>query len=665
MRTFLLRRLPWLAALLAACGDDTQQLPEEGSSSSGTHTSSDSTSWYSDTGIDDSGSGSSSGESSGSSSEGSSGDVVDSSEGGSSSGAPNLGPTAMDDEYFTRQGEVLDVTGSSVLDNDVDPESDLLVVTAFDAVSAGGGTVDVDTGGAFVYTPAAGFFGVDTFGYTASDETTPATGQVTVHVAPVRPQLADVAAGIGGFVVDSEQTGAGLGYALASMGDLDGDGLDDLLVSAPYGGDYVSSGRSYVVFGKPDHDPVTLGELESGSGGGFAILEGDASEGCGRAVANAGDVNGDGIADILLGEPFADAGGLVHLVFGKTDTTPVDLADVDDGTGGLSISSTSIGSGYSLAGIGDLDADGYGDFFVGSPFVDDLTGGGHVVFGAADLGAFDLGDVGAGVRGFVVEGELPSTYAGTAAAGLGDINGDGIGDLGIGAPGDPYFSEPGTRHSFVVFGKVDEAPLSLASLEADEGGFVLVGDSNGAAGHSIHGIGDIDGDGLGDLVIGDPAVGNTDGRAYVVFGKTDSAPIVLTQLGDAGFTIEGEDSWDLVGYSVDGAGDVNGDGIVDVIVGARGAGPNGDGSGAAYVVYGDPELAAIDLGEVAMGIGGFAMDGVMEGDLVGSAVAGAGDINGDGLADVVVGAYAANGSMFGFGHDGFAYVVFGVRTAPP
>ncbi len=652
MRTFLLRRLPWLAALLAACGDDTQTPSDEGSSSSGP-TSSE-TGIYSDTGIDftESSSGtesSSSGESSSSS------EAVDSSE-SSSSGPPNIGPTAMDDEYFALQGTLLDVAGSGVIENDVDPESDPLVVTSFDAVSVHGGTVDVDSTGAFTYTSAPGFFGIDTFDYAASDESSSAVGHVTVHVAPVRAQLADVEAGVGGFVIDGGDASGRLGYAVAGMGDIDGDGLADVLVSAPYGADPYSSRHSYVVFGKSDHDTITHTELEAGSGG-WAIEGPFDSAAINHHAANAGDVNGDGVADMLLGYPFAEQRGRVHLVYGKTDTELVEIADVDAGIGGLTMVGDTpyAGAGTGVAGLGDLDADGYADFAVGSPGLDDGLGGAYVVFGAAMLDVTELADVGDGVRGFVLHGPDPLESTGYAVAGVGDVNGDGIGDLAVGAPG--HYDPISAAQSYVVFGKVDDAPVSLGTLGDDDAGFILVGYPNGTPGMSIAGIGDLDGDGLDDLVIGDPSLASG-GRAYVVFGKSDSAPVDLAVNGEAGFAIMSEDGDDSLGLSVSGAGDVNGDGRGDVIIGAWEASPNGQ-SGSAYVVYGDDTRADIELEQVALGNGGFAIDGAMADDQAGFAVGGPGDIDGDGLADVVVGAPGAADE------GGRAYVVFGVRTAPP
>src|SRR6185503_13769746 len=170
------------------------------------------------------------------------------------------------------------------------------------------------------------------------------------------------------------------------------------------------------------------------------------------------------------------------------------------------------------------------------------------------------------------------------------------------------------------------ADIQLSDIAAGSGGFVINGQTDSdRSGFSVAGAGDVNGDGLADLIVGAPygsaAAGNQSGRSYVVFGKNDGAVIDLTAIeaGLGGFIINGQGAYDQSGFSVAGAGDVNGDGFADLIVGAR---------------FSDP----VELSAVAAGTGGFVINGQAEYDNSGRSVASAGDVNGDGLADLIVGA---------------------------
>jgi FG-GAP repeat len=184
------------------------------------------------------------------------------------------------------------------------------------------------------------------------------------------------------------------------------------------------------------------------------------------------------------------------------------------------------------------------------------------------------------------------------------------------------------------------------------------------AGVSVAGAGDVNGDGRGDVLVGAHFADNNaradSGSAYVVFGRAAPAAVDLAALGPAGVRIDGAAAGDNAGWSVAGAGDLNGDGRADVLVGApRGDNNAREGSGSAYVVFGRAAPGTVDL--AALGQGGFRIDGAAAGDDAGWSVAGVGDLNGDGPADVLVGArFAGNNARE---CSGSAYVVFG-RAAP-
>ena len=210
------------------------------------------------------------------------------------------------------------------------------------------------------------------------------------------------------------------------------------------------------------------------------------------------------------------------------------------------------------------------------------------------------------------------------------------------------------------------AVVELSSLTGPNG-FQINGEAaNDRSGRSVSAAGDINGDGIDDLIIGAPYaapnVANS-GASYVVFGsRAVFAPnLELSSLtGTNGFQINGEAGTDFSGCSVSAAGDINGDGIDDLIVGARYADPNGSNSGASYVVFGKNTGFAANVNLSGLtGTNGFKISGVAGGDYSGWSVSGAGDINGDGTDDLIVGARGAdpNGSA-----SGASYVIFGQGT---
>ena len=381
----------------------------------------------------------------------------------------------------------------------------------------------------------------------------------------------------------------------------------------------------------------------------------------GNSVAVAGDANGDGQLDVVVGASRVDKNGIVltgsaYVVFGPVPSTPVDLATL--GSRGFQLDGTAAfdQAGTSVSPAGDTNGDGKADVIVGVRAADNNgrvdSGTAYVVYGTTSTATVELTAL--GDRGFRIDGEAAGDTAGHSVSYAGDVNGDGLGDLIVGAPeGDNGGSVSGS--AYVIFGTASPANVDLLSL--GDRGFRIDGASSVArAGHSVSGVGDMNGDGLADVIVGANATDGQRGAAFVVFGKATADTVSLAMLDDQGFRIDGAATGTLTGGSVSGPGDVNGDQRPDVVVGAQDSSNNGrTRSGSAYVVFGKTSTGHVDL--AMLGNAGFRMDGAVAEDRAGTAVARAGDVNGDGLADVLVGAPLAGNN--GRDRSGSAYVVFG------
>jgi len=299
----------------------------------------------------------------------------------------------------------------------------------------------------------------------------------------------------------------------------------------------------------------------------------------GRSVSSAGDVNGDGFDDLLVGALGQDAGGFgagaAYLVYGPVTGT-VDLSAADAKLVGEAFDDV---AGYSVSSAGDVNGDGFDDLLVGADGQD--AGGGDAgaaylvlgpVTGTVDLSAADAKLV----------GETQYDWLGKPVSSAGDVNGDGFDDLLVGAAGqDEGGSDAGA--AYVVFGPVT-GTVDLSAADAK-----LVGEvADDWAGWSVSSAGDVNGDGFDDLVVGASGQdegGQKAGAAYLVLG-----PVTGTvDLSAADAKLVGEASDDYVGSeSISSAGDVNGDGFDDLLVGAWGQDEGGDEAGAAYLVLGGP-----------------------------------------------------------------------------
>ncbi len=395
--------------------------------------------------------------------------------------------------------------------------------------------------------------------------------------------------GSNGFRLDGEAAYDNLGRSVSSAGDVNGDSFDDVIVGAPSAdSNGNSSGSSYVVFGRAFGFDAAMNLSALDGSNGFR-LDGEAAyDDSGRSVSSAGDVNGDGFDDVIVGARGANgnSSGSSYVVFGRASgfDAAMNLSVLDGSNGFRLDGEPSDYSGRSVSSAGDVNGDGFDDVIVGAPFSDSNgndSGSSYVVFGKAsgfdatmNLSSLD------GSNGFRLNGGAKYDRSGHSVSSAGDVNGDGFDDVIVGADRvDPFGSN--SSSNYVVFGKASgfDATMNLSALDGSNG-FRLISD---ASGWSVSGAGDVNGDGFDDVIVGTPGYDNF---AYIVFGRASGFDAVMNLSGlggSSGFRLKGGSNY---APSVSSAGDVNGDGFDDVIVGKYNANPNGDDSGSSYIVFG-------------------------------------------------------------------------------
>lgn len=485
--------------------------------------------------------------------------------------------------------------------------------------------------------------------------------------------------GPNGFVLNGIDQGDTSGSSVSGIGDVNGDGIDDLIIGAinasPNGNS--NAGESYIVFGSAAGFGASLNLSTLNGMNGFVLNGIDALDISGVSVSGAGDLNGDGIDDIIIAAigfgPTANRSGESYVVFGSASGFGASLdLNTLNGSNGFVLNGIDMDdfSGLSVSTAGDVNGDGIEDIIIGASGGDPNSivdaGESYVVFGSTTGfgSSFNLNTLN-GINGFVLNGIDMSDGSGIVVSAAGDVNGDGIDDILIGAREAAPNGNIGAGESYVVFGSINpfSPSLDLSTLNGSNGFILNRIDANDASG-TVSGAGDVNGDGIDDIIIGVPVAdpnGNFSGESYVVFGSSNpfSQFLDLSALnGSNGFVLNGIDADDISGRSVSGAGDVNGDGIDDIIIGASSADPNGNNSGESYVVFGSTggfgpafNLSTLD------GTNGFVLNGNDANDNSGGSVSGAGDVNGDGIDDLIIG--ASNGDPNGNFNAGESYVVFG------
>ena len=497
--------------------------------------------------------------------------------------------------------------------------------------------------------------------------------------------------GSNGFALIGVAAGDMSGTSVSSAGDINNDGIADLIIGAPNASpNGAASGKSHVLFGGDDvtggFSALLLSGLDPARG--FALDGVAAGDLSGTSVSAAGDVNNDGIDDLIIGAPGAStkgaAAGDSYVLFGAARVnggfSSVFLSGLD-GVKGFAINGVAAGdkTGTSVSAIGDVNNDGIDDLLMGAPTASPSgtdSGISYVLFGGADINSSFSSLFLSGLdsaKGFGLTGVAAGDFSGSTVSAAGDINNDGIDDLILGAPSaNPSGAASGKSH--VLFGGENIGGgfnfLFLAGLDATLG-FALDGVAAGdRSGTSVSSACDINNDGIDDLIIGAPGArpnGAASGKSFVLFGASNVSlgfnSLFLSGLnGTNGFGTNGVSAGDQTGFSVSCAGDINDDGIDDLIIGAPGASPHGAETGSAFVLFGGPNVSGGFTSIFLSGLNGrngFRINGEQAGDRFGHSVSAAGDVNNDGVDDVIIGAPKADTKGVDSGN---SYIIFGRKN---
>jgi hypothetical protein len=406
--------------------------------------------------------------------------------------------------------------------------------------------------------------------------------------------------------VELNQAFSLLGFAVAGGIDVNGDGFSDVFAGAPsWDATTPDRGRAYGFYGSASGASTTPSWYADGVGGWF-----------GGTMAALGDTTGLGYGSLAVGAytyagTGTSTGGTVRIYAGSSSGLAVGpYQSLFGGVAGVEF-------GYSVGAAGDVNGDGFADLAVGAQFVDNgaLDSAGEIrVFHGSNAGILST-------PAWSYLGTQANSGVGRSVFTAGDVNSDGFSDLLVGATAyDNGQSNEGRAYLFL--GSGDAAMTTVAAT-------LSANPSEQDFGRSVASAGDVNADGYGDLVVGDPLFGPTDKGAVYVFlgtvsgpGTTPSSTLLQTVQTHAGF-----------GQSVSGAGDVNGDGYEDLVVGAPfwDSAEDDDDNGRVFVYFGgatgvdttpDQQFSSYTLGFDAN---------------EGSSVAGVGDVNGDGYGDVAVG----------------------------
>ncbi|MEM7309365.1 MAG: integrin alpha [Planctomycetota bacterium] len=432
------------------------------------------------------------------------------------------------------------------------------------------------------------------------------------------------------------------------------------------------------LLGPPVAAQVAAHQKISDEAGGFGGTL-DVIDSFGHASAALGDLDGDGVADLAVGSHFDGDGGAkrgaVWILFLNADGSvkaEQKISATEGGFAGVLDDGDVFGS--ALAGLGDLDRDGVVDLAVGAPDDDDgapAAGAVWILFLNADGTVKACRKISAFEGGFAGQLDAGDTF-GSALAGLGDHDGDGVVDVAVGAPGD---GDGGPQHGavWVLFLNVDGSVKAERKISDSAGGFA--GDLQNADffGYSVAALGDYDEDGAGELAVGSAEAGffghrgipPSAGAVWVLFLNDDGSVKGERKIGDGIGAFDGElDHFDRFGRGLAALGDLDGDGLQELAVGAPDDDDGGLGlkanQGAVWLLFLAPDATVRAHRKISALAGGFAGE-LDPFDRFGTSLCAAGDLDGDGLGDLAVGAPEDDDG--GTGH-GAAWILFLDPVAP-
>jgi len=461
--------------------------------------------------------------------------------------------------------------------------------------------------------------------------------------------------GENGFIITNHSGGF-----VSPIGDINNDGIDDVLFSSPSDDtNGTNTGVVYVLFGnslgfKSVFDLSTLNGTN-----GFVIYGLNDNNQLYKSQ-NGGDINNDGINDLLIGAPGVGTNGSFsgasYVIFGRNNFSAIFDLTTLNGTNGFVIngfdSADTLGSDVSF--INDINDDGIDDLIVGAPTVSGLDNGNcYIIFGSSNpfFASFNLSLLN-GSNGFTITGINRGDGVCSSVSALGDINGDGITDINIGAS--PQESISGQYYSlnYIVFGSNQGFPSSFDLNQMDgTNGFSIKGidPMDGSFDQStIYSAGDFNNDGIDDFIVGFNGAdinGIESGSIFIIFGSQQPWPInfdLATLNGANGFRVNGIEEYDRLGGEAKTIGDVNNDGIDDIIMTAT-AFTNPFNPLETYpfchVLFGSDQgfSSIFDIASLN-GNNGFNIKGITP-QLTSKIITlnSAGDINEDGIDDIILG----------------------------